>query len=73
MAVKAETTVARNDVSVKIDAQVAHKAKLVATYRGITLAEYISSVVGDVVGPHLKEEMAKMADEPKPKRAKGEK
>jgi hypothetical protein len=58
-------------LSVKIDAQVARKAKLVATYRGVTLAEYISSVVGDVVSQHLKEETAKMADEPAAKKTKG--
>ena len=51
---------ARNDISVKLDAQVALKAKLVATYRGITLAEYLSSIVGPVAAKDLQSEQAKM-------------
>ena len=62
---------ARNDISVKLDAQVARKAKLVATKRGITLAEYLTSIVGPIVTHDLKEEMGKMTDEPEPKRSKG--
>jgi hypothetical protein len=60
-----EQAVARNDISVKLDAQVARKAKLVATNRGITLAEYLTSIVGPVVTRDLKEEMGKMLDDPK--------
>ncbi len=67
----AEQEVARNDISVKLDAQVARKAKLVATNRGITLAEYLTSIVAPVVARDLKEEMGKMMDEPEPKRPKG--
>lgn len=39
----------RNDVAVKIDASVAHKAKMVAANRSITLAEYLTSVLKDKV------------------------
>jgi hypothetical protein len=41
--------VARNDISVKLDAQVTRKAKLVATNRGITLAEYLSELLKPLV------------------------
>lgn len=40
---------ARNDVAVKLDAQVARQAKMVAADRGITLAEYISEILRPVV------------------------
>ena len=71
MAVTMERDVARNDISVKLDAHVARKAKLVATNRGITLAEYLTSIVAPVVARDLKNEMGKMMDEPEPKRPKG--
>jgi reverse gyrase len=71
MAGVVEREVARNDISVKLDAQVARKAKLVATNRGITLAEYLTSIVAPIVARDLKEEMSKMMDEPEPKRQKG--
>ena len=67
MASVMEREVARNDISVKLDAQAARKAKLVATNRGITLAEYLTSIVGPVVERDLKAEMAKMMDQ-EPKR-----
>jgi len=66
----AEKTALRNDISVKLDAQVARKAKLVATNRGITLAQYLSDIVGPIVARDLKEEMGKMMDEPKAKHPK---
>jgi hypothetical protein len=44
---------------------------LVATNRGITLAEYLTSIVGPIVTSDLKEEMGKMMDEPAPKKPKG--
>jgi reverse gyrase len=65
-----EQAVARNDISVKLDAQVARKAKLVATNRGITLAEYLTSIVEPIVARDLKEEMGRMMDQPKGRRAK---
>lgn len=32
----------RNDVAVKVDADIVRKAKTIAAYRGIPLAEYLS-------------------------------
>jgi hypothetical protein len=65
-----ERAVARDDISVKLDAQTARKAKLVATNRGITLAEYLTSIVEPVVTRDLKEEMGRMIDStPKPPRS----
>jgi hypothetical protein len=58
-----EREVARNDISVKLDAHVAKKAKLVATNRGITLAEYISEILRPIVDRDLKHEMGKMLSE----------
>jgi hypothetical protein len=55
----------RNDVSVKLDAAVAREAKLVATYRGVALAEYISEVLKPIVRADLQAEVAKMAKESK--------
>jgi hypothetical protein len=53
----ADPVMARNDVSVKLDAQVAKEAKLVATNRGITLAEYISEILRPIVRSHLEAEI----------------
>jgi reverse gyrase len=65
-----ERAVARDDISVKLDAQTARKAKLVATNRGITLAEYLTSIVEPVATRDLKEEMGRMIDAtPKPTRS----
>jgi hypothetical protein len=60
--------VARNDVSVKLDAQVAKEAKLVATNRGITLAQYISEILAPIVHQHLLEEVGGLFKSPKPPR-----
>jgi hypothetical protein len=60
--------VARNDLAVKLDAEIAKKAKHVAINRGITLAEYLSELVRPLVEKDFKEEMSKMlADVSKPK------
>jgi hypothetical protein len=50
----------RNDVSVKLDAQVAREAKLVATYKGISVAQYISDVLGPIVRKDLEAEAGSM-------------
>jgi hypothetical protein len=55
----------RNDVSVKLDAAVAKEAKLVATYRGVPVAQYISEVLAPIVRRDLQAEVAKMAKESK--------
>lgn len=59
--------VRRNDVTVKIDAEVARKAKIVAAYRGLSLAEYLSERLARVVDDDLRAEQAGMTFEPKPK------
>ncbi len=67
-ALKKRAEMARNDISVKLDAQIARKAKLVATNRGINLAAYLSEVLRPIVERDLKDEMAKMlVESPKPK------
>jgi len=51
----------REDVSVKIDAKVYRQAKMVATHREITLAEYLSELLEKPVGrdfQKLRQEMA---------------
>jgi hypothetical protein len=39
----------RDDVAVKIDRRIALKAKMVASERGITMAEYISEMIRSAV------------------------
>lgn len=46
----------RNDVTAKIDADALRAAKLVATYRNQTLAEYLS----ELVSKHANEEWEKI-------------
>jgi hypothetical protein len=41
-ALKRVQNAARRDVAVKVDAEVAHEARIVAAYRGIPLAQYVS-------------------------------
>jgi hypothetical protein len=60
----------RNDASAKLDAEVIRKAKLVATTRGITLAEYLTSIVGPIAARDLREAMATMMDPPAAKTGK---
>ncbi len=62
---------ARNDTSIKLDAQVAGKAKLVATNRGITVAEYNSEILRPIVDRDLKEQMSKMVPEGPSTKGKG--
>jgi hypothetical protein len=66
---------ARNDVAVKLDAQVAKEAKMVAAARGITLAEYISEILRPIVHRDLQAEMKQMLGgvgaPPPPRRPKG--
>jgi hypothetical protein len=47
----------RNDVPVKIDAEVVRKGRIVAAFRDITLAEYFSELLGPLVAEHLLEHM----------------
>jgi hypothetical protein len=63
----------RNDVPVKMDAEVVRKAKIVASYRGQTLAEFLSDTLGAIVADLLEAEHAKEAARSKPKMPKGKK
>jgi hypothetical protein len=51
---------ARNDVTVKLDATVARKAKMIAAARDITVAEYLSEILRPIVQRDLGAESAKM-------------
>lgn len=55
-----EPAVARNDVTVKLDAHVAKEAKMVAAAREITLAEYLSEILRPIVHKDLEKESAKV-------------
>ncbi len=50
----------RNDVPVKMDAEVVRKAKIVAAYRGQTLAEFVSQTIGSIVDGLIEQEHARM-------------
>jgi hypothetical protein len=56
----------RNDAPVKIDAEVVRKGRIVAAFRGITLAEYFSERLDPLVSADLKEHLR---DEPDPEAA----
>jgi len=49
----------RNDVSVKMDAEVIAEAKMVAASRNVTLAEYLTELVRDLVHQDLEDEMTR--------------
>lgn len=51
----------RNDVTVKLDASVVRDAKLVAVYRGVSVAELLSDVLRPIVGKLLEEEQSRHA------------
>lgn len=63
----------RNDVPVKMDAEIVRKAKIVAAYRGQSLAEFLSVEMGPIVERLLMEEHAKETKGIRParKRSKG--
>lgn len=61
--------VRRNDVAVKIDADIVRKAKIVAAYKEVSLAQYLSEVLGPTVDRDLKEHSRReLEGEAKPKR-----
>jgi hypothetical protein len=68
----AETPVAkRNDVTVKVDAEVVAEAKMVAASRNQTLAEYLSGVLQPIVHRDLEQETTRRIH-PKTSKGKGE-
>jgi hypothetical protein len=60
VAMTEQTKMARNDLSVKIDADVVTKAKHVSFNRRMTLAAYLSEMCRPLVDRDFEEEMAKM-------------
>lgn len=62
--------VKRNDTAAKVDAQIVRDAKIVAAYRDITLAEYLSELLRPLVARDLKHEQQKrmQSDDPPSKR-----
>ena len=57
---------ARQDVAAKIDARVIGMAKLIATERGVCLAEYLSETLKAPVERDYAETMRKLQEGPKP-------
>lgn len=53
----------RTDVSVKIDAGIQRKAKMIAAYRDITIAEYLSQLLEGPVNEDYKQLHKDMKDE----------
>ncbi len=50
---------ARNDVQVKLDAEVVKSARIVSAYRDLTMAEYLSGLLAPLVAKDLAQEQAK--------------
>jgi hypothetical protein len=70
------TMTRRTDVAVKIDTEVVRQAKVVAAFRGISLAEYLSETLRPAVGRDYRDESRKaVGDDPparlRPKGPKG--
>jgi hypothetical protein len=58
----------RTDATAKIDVEVLRKARVVASFKGLTLAEYLSETLEPIVDRQLKEEMDAEAKRTRPKR-----
>ena len=56
----------RNDVTVKLDADAVRLAKIVAAYREVSVAEYLSDVLLPIVQRDLEQEQAKATAKRKP-------
>lgn len=59
----------RNDVPVKVDAEVIRVAKIAAAYKGKSLAEYLSDTLRPIVSQDVEQEHAKVATPKKGKKA----
>jgi hypothetical protein len=62
------TMARRSDVAVKIDTEVVRQAKVVAAFRGLSLAEYLSETLRPAVSRDYREESRKAAGEDEPTR-----
>ena len=58
----------RNDVPVKVDADVIRVAKIAAAYKGISLAEYLSETLRPIVSRDVESEHAKVVGAKKGKK-----
>ena len=58
----------RNDVPVKVDADVIRVAKIAAAYKGLSLADYISETLRPIVSRDVESEHARMAGAKKGKK-----
>lgn len=63
----------RNDVTVKLDAEVVRDAKLVAVYRDTSVAELLSEILRPIVAKMLVEEQAKHAKAERAPKGRGPK
>lgn len=63
----------RDDTSVKISSAVYRKAKMVAAYRGITLAEYLSSLLESPVDQDYQQMHDSIGEEKAKGKGKGKK
>jgi hypothetical protein len=52
--------VAQTDVAVRVNAEVAREARIVAAYKGVPLARYISETLRPIVRHDLEEESAQV-------------
>jgi predicted HicB family RNase H-like nuclease len=59
----------RNDIPVKVDVGVVADAKIVAAYKGVSLAEYISETLRPIVEREMNEEHMKKFKVSNPKKA----
>lgn len=69
---EAKMATKRNDIPVKIDAVVVADARIAASYKGLSLAEYVSEVLRPIVLRDIEEGHAKKmkGQAPKPKGSK---
>lgn len=64
----------RNDQPVKIDTHVLAKVRIAAAYKGVSIAEYLSSAIEPIADRDIDEQHAKLRkateEKPSPKRPK---
>jgi hypothetical protein len=66
-----QTMPKRNDVSVKIDAEVVAEARMVSASRDLGLAEYLSEILKPIVRRDLEAEFERRAHPKQPPKGKG--
>lgn len=66
--------VKRNDVPVKVDAHVIARARIAASAKGISLAEYVTETLRPIVEKEIAEfAQSELSSDSKPKKPKGAK